>query len=87
MSLTILHIEDEEEIGSWVSEFFTERGYKVIWLSLGHHALDYMEQTGTSLLWTSCFRVLTVIRSGQRMKQKFPEIPVMMSHSEDFNGR
>lgn len=77
MGLTILHIEDDEEIGLWVSEFFTERGYKVIWLKSGLHAFEYMEQTDVVIMdiMLPGFDGYTV---GQRMKQKFPEIPIMM---------
>ncbi|PEP82990.1 response regulator transcription factor [Bacillus pseudomycoides] len=77
MGLTILHIEDDKEIGLWVSEFFTERGYKVIWLKSGHHAFEYMEQTDVVIV-DIMLPGLDGYTVGQRMKQKFPEIPIMM---------
>ncbi|MGG3519718.1 response regulator transcription factor [Bacillus pseudomycoides] len=77
MGLTILHIEDDKEIGLWVSEFFTERGYKVIWLKSGHHAFEYMEQTDVVIM-DIMLPGLDGYTVGQRMKQKFPEIPIMM---------
>ncbi|PEF73039.1 DNA-binding response regulator [Bacillus pseudomycoides] len=77
MRLTILHIEDDKEIGLWVSEFFTERGYKVIWLKSGHHAFEYMEQTDVVIM-DIMLPGLDGYTVGQRMKQKFPEIPIMM---------
>ncbi|PEP58780.1 response regulator transcription factor [Bacillus pseudomycoides] len=77
MRLTILHIEDDKEIGLWVSEFFTERGYKVIWLKSGHHAFEYMEQTDVVIM-DIMLPGLDGYTVGKRMKQKFPEIPIMM---------
>ncbi|PGS05165.1 MULTISPECIES: response regulator transcription factor [Bacillus] len=77
MGLTILHIEDDKEIGLWVSEFFTERGYKVIWLKSGHHAFEYLEQTDVVIM-DIMLPGLDGYTVGQRMKQKFPEIPIMM---------
>lgn len=31
----ILYIEDEVEIGNWVSQKLTQRGYEVTWLTSG----------------------------------------------------
>jgi len=33
--IRILYIEDEKEIGHWVSKDLTERGYEVTWLESG----------------------------------------------------
>ncbi|KKI90460.1 chemotaxis protein CheY [Bacillus sp. SA1-12] len=77
MGFTILHIEDDEEIGSWVSEFFTERRYKVIWLKSGHHALEHMEQMDIVIM-DIMLPGLDGYTVGQRMKQKFPEIPIVL---------
>ncbi|MGM7722251.1 response regulator transcription factor [Metabacillus sp. Hm71] len=77
MCFTILHIEDDEEIGSWVSAFFIERGYKVIWLKSGHRALEHMEQSDVVII-DIMLPGLDGYTVGQRMKQKFPNIPVMM---------
>ncbi|WP_257350754.1 response regulator transcription factor [Pseudalkalibacillus decolorationis] len=77
MDLTILHIEDDPEIGSWVSEFMTERGYKVIWINSGHNALEHMEGADIVIL-DIMLPGLDGYTIGQRLKQKYPEKPIMM---------
>ncbi|HEX7066301.1 MAG TPA: response regulator transcription factor [Bacillales bacterium] len=77
MSLTILHIEDDQEIGVWVSEFLTERGYEVIWLRSGAHALKHIEQTDVVIL-DIMLPGLDGYTVGQRIKERSPATPVMM---------
>lgn len=40
MSACILYIEDDREIGGWVSEFLRDKGYEVRWLLTGEKAVE-----------------------------------------------
>lgn len=82
MSLTILHIEDDDEIGLWVREFFAERGYEVIWLKSGDQALDHLEQTDVVIL-DIMLPGLDGFTVGQRIKQRSPKTPIMMLTARD----
>ena len=77
MNLTILHIEDDQEIGSWVSEFLTDCGYKVIWITSGNDAMKYMERVDVVIL-DIMLPGLDGYTVGQRLKQKYPNIPILM---------
>lgn len=77
MQATILHIEDDEEIGAWVSEFLSERGYKTVWLRSDQSALQFAERADLVILdiMLPGFDGFTI---GQRLKQKYPEKPILM---------
>ncbi|MDF2650881.1 MAG: DNA-binding response regulator [Paenibacillus sp.] len=77
MNSTILHIEDDKEIGSWVSDFLTERGYEVIWLNSGQNVMEHMVQADLVIL-DIMLPGLDGYTIGQRLKQKYPEKPIMM---------
>ncbi|MEH7225960.1 response regulator transcription factor [Bacillus sp. JJ1566] len=77
MKLTILHIEDDQEIGSWVSNFLTECGYEVIWITSGHEAMNHMERVDLVIL-DIMLQGLDGYTVGQRLKQKYPNTPVLM---------
>ncbi|MGN7402530.1 response regulator transcription factor [Cytobacillus praedii] len=77
MKLTILHIEDDQEIGSWVSKFLTECGYEVIWITSGHEAMKHMERADLVIL-DIMLPGLDGFTIGQRLKQKYPNKPIMM---------
>ncbi|WP_313798925.1 response regulator transcription factor [Cytobacillus sp.] len=77
MKLTILHIEDDQEIGSWVSKFLTECGYEVIWITSGHEAMEHMERADLVIL-DIMLPGLDGFTIGQRLKQKYPNTPIMM---------
>jgi DNA-binding response OmpR family regulator len=74
---TIIHIEDDKEIGSWVSDFLTERGYKVIWLNSGQNVMDHILQADLVIL-DIMLPGLDGYTIGQRLKQKYPEKPILM---------
>ena len=40
MKTTILHIEDDQEIGSWVQEFLSENGYDGCYLDYIRKSCD-----------------------------------------------
>ncbi|MED3656035.1 response regulator transcription factor [Heyndrickxia sporothermodurans] len=74
---TIVHIEDDKEIGAWVSDFLTEPGYKVIWLYSGQNVMDHMPQADVVIL-DIMLPGLDGYTIGQRLKQKYPEKPILM---------
>lgn len=77
MNLTILHIEDDLEIGTWVSEFLTEHGFEVIWITSGNDAMKHMERADLVIL-DIMLPGLDGYTIGQRLKQKYPNIPILM---------
>ncbi|RDW18101.1 DNA-binding response regulator [Oceanobacillus arenosus] len=77
MKLTILHIEDDQDIGTWLSGFLTDCGYEVIWLTSGNDAMKYMEKADLVIL-DIMLPGLDGYTLGQRMKQKYPNTPIMM---------
>ncbi|MCP3741869.1 response regulator transcription factor [Rossellomorea sp. BNER] len=77
MNLTILHIEDDQEIGSWVREFLTEKGYQVIWIHSGYSAMEYMDRIDLVIL-DIMLPGLDGYTVGKRLKGKYPQTPIMM---------
>lgn len=77
MNSTVLLIEDDQEIGSWINEFLIDQGYKVIWLKSGKNVMEYIEQTDVVIL-DIMLPGLDGFTIGQRLKQKYSEIPIMM---------
>lgn len=77
MKTTILHIEDDQEIGAWVSSFLIESGYEVIWITSGEKAIEYMEKVDLVIL-DIMLPGLDGYTIGQRLKQRYPNIPIMM---------
>jgi DNA-binding response OmpR family regulator len=73
----VLLIEDDQEIGSWVSEFLTEQGYDVVWLKSGQKIMEYIEPANIIIL-DIMLPGLDGFTVGQRLKQKYPEKPIMM---------
>lgn len=73
----LLYIEDDPEIGEWVSRDLLNRGYQVTWLTSGERAVE--EAASCRLV------ILDVMLPGldgftvvQRLKRQFPEVPVIM---------
>ncbi|MXQ54409.1 response regulator transcription factor [Shimazuella alba] len=77
MNSMVLLIEDDQEIGSWVSEFLTEQGYDVVWLKSGQKIMEYIEPANIIIL-DIMLPGLDGFTVGQRLKQKYPEKPIMM---------
>lgn len=77
MQTTILQIEDNEEIASWLNEFLTEQGYKVIWLKSGMPALDHIIEADLIIL-DIMLPGLDGYTIGQRLKNKHPDKPILM---------
>lgn len=77
MKKNLLYIEDDKEIGAWVSEDLTERGYHVIWLTSGEGAIDRMEKTDLVIL-DIMLPGLDGFSIGQRLKKEFPKTPILL---------
>ncbi|GIN22861.1 response regulator transcription factor [Siminovitchia fordii] len=77
MNLTILHIEDDQEIGSWVSGFLKEHGFEVIWITSGNDAMQHMDRADLVIL-DIMLPGLDGYSIGQRLKKKYPHIPILM---------
>lgn len=77
MSQTVLHIEDDHEIGSWVSEFLMGIGYEVIWIRSGYDAMKHMDSVDLVIL-DIMLPGLDGFTIGQRLKEKYPKTPILM---------
>ncbi|MDO7906761.1 response regulator transcription factor [Paenibacillus sp. JX-17] len=77
MSMQILLIEDDHEIGSWVSRNLEEKGYQVTWLLSGEQAVEAAESCSLAIL-DVMLPGLDGFTIGQRLKKEYPGKPVMM---------
>ncbi|RDU38197.1 DNA-binding response regulator [Neobacillus piezotolerans] len=77
MKNKLLYIEDDKEIGAWVSEDLTRRGYLVTWLTSGDGAANYMEGIDLAIL-DIMLPGLDGFSIGQRLKKEHPETPILM---------
>ncbi|WP_409275049.1 response regulator transcription factor [Neobacillus sp. SCS-31] len=77
MKNKLLYIEDDKEIGSWLSEDLTKRGYQVTWLTSGDRAPNHMEDIDLAIL-DIMLPGLDGFSIGQRLKKENPETPILM---------
>ncbi|WP_316571473.1 response regulator transcription factor [Neobacillus sp. YIM B06451] len=77
MKNKLLYIEDDKEIGSWLSEDLTKRGYQVTWLTSGDGAPNHMEDIDLAIL-DIMLPGLDGFSIGQRLKKENPETPILM---------
>ncbi|MGM7683284.1 response regulator transcription factor [Cytobacillus sp. Hm23] len=77
MAKKILYIEDDLEIGTWVSSCLKECGYDITWVKSGDEAITYAEQIDL-VISDVMLPGLDGFTVGQRLKMKFPDTPVMM---------
>ncbi|MBR2567677.1 MAG: response regulator transcription factor [Paenibacillus sp.] len=77
MSAKLLYIEDEQEIGEWVSVFLKEKGYEVDWLKHGDQAIQTAEANHLAIL-DVMLPGLDGFTVGQRLKKAYPELPILM---------
>lgn len=77
MKNKLLYIEDDKEIGAWVSEDLTRRGYLVTWLTSGDDAANYMEDIDLVIL-DIMLPGLDGFSIGQRLKKEHPETPILL---------
>ncbi|GIN86430.1 DNA-binding response regulator [Heyndrickxia sporothermodurans] len=73
----ILYIEDDPEIGKWVSEELQERRNKVTWLTSGEEAINYISEVDIVIL-DVMLPGLDGFSIGKRLKREAPEIPIIM---------
>ncbi|MCA0756451.1 response regulator transcription factor [Paenibacillus sp. N4] len=77
MSAALLYIEDDQEIGSFVSTHLKEQGYEVNWVTSGERALE--AAAGCRLVILDVMLPgLDGFTVGQRLKKAEPDIPILM---------
>ncbi|MBE4907597.1 response regulator transcription factor [Bacillus luteolus] len=74
---SILYIEDEIDIGTWVKEELESSGYEVTWLTSGDTAMEHLENTDLIIL-DVMLPGLDGFSLGQRFKREYPETPILM---------
>lgn len=77
MSAALLYIEDDREIGGWVSSFLEEKGYKVQWLTSGEKAVESASTCNLTIL-DVMLPGLDGFTIGQRLKRAYPSLPILM---------
>ena len=73
----VLYIEDEQEIGRWVTQDLTDRGYQVTWLTSGENAERYAAEADVAVL-DVMLPGLDGFSVGKRLKREAPDLPVLM---------
>lgn len=73
----ILYIEDEKEIGKWVTQELTEKGYEVRWLQSGEGVEQHLAWTDIVVL-DVMLPGLDGFSIGRRIKKENSEIPILM---------
>ncbi|WP_341280607.1 response regulator transcription factor [Paenibacillus sp. FSL H8-0537] len=77
MSVKLLYIEDDKEIGDFVCAHLKEQGYEVLWLLSGERALEEAEGCGLAIL-DVMLPGLDGFTIGQRLKKNDPSLPILM---------
>ncbi|MCM3161470.1 response regulator transcription factor [Metabacillus litoralis] len=75
--MNILYVEDEEELGAWVYQDLTKRGYQVTWLKSGEGALERAEDSDLAIL-DVMLPGLDGFSIGKRLKKASPKLPIIM---------
>lgn len=73
----VLYIEDETDIGKWVTEDLTKRGYEVIWLQSGEGIESYLSTVEIAIL-DVMLPGLDGFSIGKRMKNEISHLPILM---------
>jgi len=73
----ILYIEDEKEIGQWVTRDLMERGYEVTWLESGEEVDKHIAYKDIAIL-DVMLPGLDGFSIGKRIKRENKEIPILM---------
>lgn len=77
LSIHLLYIEDDAEIGTWVNEDLMGRGYEVTWLQNGEHAVD--KAIGCRMVILDVMLPgLDGFTVGQRLRKAYPDLPILM---------
>lgn len=77
MKRSILYIEDNEKIGSWVKEELEQRGYSVQWLLSGEGAEKEVNQHEIVIL-DIMLPGIDGFTVGKRLKKAAPAVPIML---------
>ncbi|OKP87398.1 response regulator transcription factor [Paenibacillus sp. P32E] len=77
MSVTLLYVEDDRDIGIAVSADLRERGYAVRWLESGEGAAEAAAGCQLAIL-DVMLPGLDGFTVGQRLKRAFPNLPILM---------
>lgn len=77
MSITLLYVEDDREIGSAVSADLRERQYAVRWLESGEGAVEAADGCQLAVL-DVMLPGLDGFTVGQRLKRAYPGLPILM---------
>jgi len=75
--MNILYVEDEDELGAWVYQDLTKRGYQVTWLKSGEDALERAEDSDLAIL-DVMLPGLDGFSIGKRLKKASPKLPIIM---------
>ncbi|MDM5250742.1 MULTISPECIES: response regulator transcription factor [unclassified Lysinibacillus] len=73
----ILYIEDEKDIGQWVTKDLTERGYEVTWLESGEEVDQHIAFKDIAIL-DVMLPGLDGFSIGKRIKRENKDIPILM---------
>ncbi len=74
----VLYIEDEKEIGSWVTEALTEKGgHDVTWLRSGENLESYLSNIDMAIL-DIMLPGLDGFSIGKRIKKEIKDLPILM---------
>lgn len=73
--IRILYIEDEKEIGQWVSKELTERGYDVTWPESGEGLEQHINSKDIAIL-DVMLPGLDGFSLGKRIKRENKDLPI-----------
>lgn len=73
----ILYIEDEDEIGSWVTKDLKDRGFEVTWLKSGEKVEEYVSTVDIVIL-DVMLPGLDGFSIGKRIKKEYDHLPILM---------
>ncbi len=73
----VLYIEDEQDIGEWVTKDLTARGYEVIWLQSGEGFEKHITNSDIVIL-DVMLPGLDGFSIGKRIKKDFTDLPILM---------
>ncbi|WP_106767621.1 response regulator transcription factor [Paenibacillus faecalis] len=77
MKRSVLYIEDNEKIGSWVKEELEQRGFSVQWLLSGEGAEQEVDQHEIVIL-DIMLPGLDGFTVGKRLKKAAPAVPILL---------
>ncbi|TMV52247.1 response regulator transcription factor [Paenibacillus mesophilus] len=77
MKIPILYIEDDTDIGAWVTKDLAGRGYEVTWLTSGERALQEAAACRLAIV-DVMLPGLDGFTVGQRLKKQNPQLPVLI---------